>query len=109
MMSAGSAVSESSTAPRTDCSASRFCGGATGPSGMRGGGARPFVVRSGMLTAPPSLGTGSDRTYVLRANSERRHDVPPERERPPRWAAARTVFRSRCGALLLLDHHGLDG
>ena len=28
MISAGSAVSDSSTAPSTDCSASRFCGGA---------------------------------------------------------------------------------
>ena len=50
MMSAGSAVSDSSTAPSTDCSASRFCGGATGPSGMRGAGLWPLVVRSGMLT-----------------------------------------------------------
>src|SRR4051794_10681263 len=31
MISAGSAVSDSRTAPRTDCSASRFCGGVTGP------------------------------------------------------------------------------
>ena len=31
MMSAGSAVSDSSTAPSTDCSASRFWGGAVGP------------------------------------------------------------------------------
>ena len=33
MISAGSAVSDSRTAPSTDCSASRFCGGASGPSG----------------------------------------------------------------------------
>ena len=35
MISAGSAVSDSSTAPSTDCSASRFCGGVTGPSKPR--------------------------------------------------------------------------
>ena len=32
MISAGSAVSDSSTAPSTDCSASRFWGGVTAPS-----------------------------------------------------------------------------
>ena len=50
MMSAGSAVSDSRTAPSTDCSASRFCGGATGPSGIRGAGLWPLplvCVRSG--------------------------------------------------------------
>ena len=50
MISAGSAVSESRTAPRTDCSASMFWGGATGPSGMRGGAEWPLLVRSGMAT-----------------------------------------------------------
>ena len=55
MISAGSAVSDSRTAPRTDCAASRFCGGAIGPSGMRGR-AWPLVVRSGALI-------GADRVY----------------------------------------------
>src|SRR5215216_6201065 len=86
MISAGSAVSERSTAPSTDCSASRFCGGATGPSGTRSAALLP-LVRSGLLTGQPSLGRGSDRTYVLTANSGE--------------------FCLR--GLLLLDHHRLDG
>ena len=48
MISAGSAVSDSRTAPSTDCSASRFCGGVIGPSAARGGRGR-CVVRSGAL------------------------------------------------------------
>ena len=66
MMSAGSAVSDSSTAPRTDCSASRFCGGAIGPSGRRGTALPLEWVRSGMLTGQPSLGSGSDRKFTER-------------------------------------------
>src|SRR5829696_6251652 len=117
MMSAGSAVSESRTAPRTDCSASRFCGGATGPSGMRGGGAWPLVVRSGMLTGQPSLGAGSDRsnrTFVrirdqpATCGNQSRADCR-KRERPPRRAAARVSLLRAAVRLLLLDHHGLDG
>jgi hypothetical protein len=56
MINAGSAVSDSSTAPRTDCSASRFCGGVIGPSSAR---EWPLLyVRSGALMGRPSLGTG---------------------------------------------------
>src|SRR5918998_6361739 len=59
MISAGSAVSDSSTAPRTDCSASRFCGGVVGPSN---GPEWPLVlIRSGALTGRPSLGPGPAR------------------------------------------------
>src|SRR4051794_41686204 len=62
MISAGSAVSDNRTAPRTDCSASRFWGGVSGPSGMRG--APPFWplpwLRSKVVTGRPSLGRGGD-------------------------------------------------
>src|SRR6185437_9293492 len=57
MISAGSAVSDSRTAPSTDCSASRFCGGATGP--------RPFVyplVSACALIGRSSLGCHWGRT-----------------------------------------------
>src|SRR4051812_47293178 len=58
MMRAGSAVSDSSTAPSTDCSASRFWGGGIGPSGMRGR-AWPLVVRSvALIRGRSSLGCG---------------------------------------------------
>src|SRR3954452_5564605 len=58
MISAGSAVSDSSTAPSTDCSASRFCGGATGPSNVRPPPLAKLwpLVRSGALMGRPSLG-----------------------------------------------------
>src|SRR6476660_5211028 len=58
MISAGSAVSESRTAPRTDCSASRFCGGAIGPSyGLPPPLEKAWpLVRSGALMGRPSLG-----------------------------------------------------
>ena len=67
MISAGSAVSDSRTAPSTDCSASRFCGGATGPSGMRGTAVRPLplvCVRSGVLIGAADPRIGRLRTYV---------------------------------------------
>src|SRR5687768_4467898 len=110
MISAGSAVSDSSTAPRTDCSASRFWGGATGPSGMRGGGAWPLLVRSGVLTGEPSLGSGSDRTHVLPATCGNRSArgartrTAASRGGRPAQSSSRAAVR-----LLLLDHHGLDG
>src|SRR5215216_1443879 len=60
MIRAGSAVSDSSTAPSTDCSASRFCGGATGPFEPPRGGpsyGEPWpLVRSGALIGRSSLG-----------------------------------------------------
>ena len=57
MIRAGSAVSDSRTAPRTDCSASRFCGGAIGPPLKP----EPWpFVRSGALIGRPSLGGPSD-------------------------------------------------
>ncbi len=62
MISAGSAVSESSTAPSTDCSASRFWGGAIGapPKGLL------FpLVWVGAVIGRSSLGRLPDRTYVL--------------------------------------------
>src|SRR5215212_9685560 len=97
MMSAGSAVSESSTAPSTDCSASRFCGGAIGPSGTRSGAAWPLLMRSGMLTSRESrlrVGPNIRSCRKLRrvcAGLLRRRDCQPE------------------SALLLLDDHRLDG
>ena len=52
MISAGSAVSDSSTAPRTDCSASRFCGGAA---------AEPPLRWSAIAIGRSSLGRPSER------------------------------------------------
>src|SRR3954470_4937806 len=97
MISAGSAVSDSRTAPSTDCSASRFCGGATGPS--------PFVyplVSAGALIGRSSLGRRPDRTYVLRAWCGVNEEAPGN-------PALRRVVRRTGGRLLLLDDHRLDG
>src|SRR5919198_65098 len=98
MISAGSAVSESSTAPSTDCSASRFCGGAIGPL-------KPWdvcpLVRSGALIGRSSLGRRPvalavpDGPFLLRPQICR--EVVAESGRSP------------CRALLLLDDHRLDG
>ena len=49
MISAGSAVSDSRTAPRTDCSASRFCGGAIGPSEPRAPPPLPWPMAVGAV------------------------------------------------------------
>src|SRR4051794_20777091 len=98
MISAGSAVSDSSTAPSTDCSASRFWGGAIGPP--RAGDPCP-LVRSGALIGRPSLGRRpvalalSDGAFLLRPKICR--EVVAESGRSP------------ARALLLLDDHRLDG
>src|SRR5262245_7406917 len=61
MIRAGSAVSDRRTAPRTDCSASRFWGGAIGPSKPPwrppSEAEEPWpLVRSGALIGRSSLG-----------------------------------------------------
>ena len=60
MISAGSAVSESSTAPSTDCSASRFCGGAIGAAAE--GDAVGLFVWVGAVIGRSSLGSHRERT-----------------------------------------------
>ena len=109
MISAGSAVSDSRTAPSTDCSASRFCGGAIGPSGSRGALPLPWPLRDavgGAHGAAESRLARPDRTYVLPA---RRGVCRTRRERPPRGRPSGGGSARGCGALLLLDDHGLDG
>src|SRR4051794_26718809 len=98
MISAGSAVSESRTAPSTDCSASRFWGGAIGP--LRVGEPCP-LVRSGALIGRASLG----RRPVAPVGSSSPFLHPAEicREVGAKWK------RSPFGPLLLLDDHRLDG
>src|SRR5919199_988877 len=89
MISAGSAVSDRSTAPSTDCSASRFCGGASAPSTPRGW---PLLT-CGALIGRPSLGGPPDEHTF--------------------WFARCAFSRARVAkcdrALLLLDDHRLDG
>src|SRR3954454_7952113 len=105
MIRAGSAVSDSSTAPRTDCSASRFCGGATGPSTPPR--ARPStgelwpLVRSGALMGRSSLG----RRPVAQAGPAGPFLLRPENCRE----VVAKAGRSPSDALLLLDDHRLDG
>src|SRR3954451_2055916 len=106
MISAGSAVSERSTAPSTDCSASRFCGGATGPlkalprAGPSWDEPWPFV-RSGALMGRSSLG----RRPVAQAGCDGPFLLPPQNCRE----VVAESERSPSGALLLLDDHRLDG
>ena len=123
MISVCSAVSDSSTAPRTDCSASRFCGGVTGPSRQ---------ARSGGVAVAVGCGRGAHEA------AESRSRVGPnvrsawnvrrfvrEREGPPeaavRYAAARCGARYFCSTTMVLtvavtpvgdlddDHAGADG
>src|SRR5689334_3236782 len=94
MISAGSAVSDSRTAPSTDCSASRFCGGATGP--------RPFVyplVSACALIGRSSLGCHWGRTA-------REHTFCPL---APRFRGRLCAGKRLVPRLLLLDDHRLDG
>src|SRR5829696_2250947 len=98
MTSAGSAVSESRTAPSTDCSASRFCGGATAP-GAPAPSCPPLkrrvcpLVRSGTVIGRPSLGPGPV--------------APPGVPAPcDRFVAG---LDEGVTGLLLLDDHRLDG
>src|SRR3954447_22491001 len=105
MIRAGSAVSESRTAPRTDCSASRFCGGATGPSKRRpppsSWGELWPLVRSGALIGRPSLGPGP--VAQTRPSG-------PTLLRPQNCREAVTeLARGAAARLLLLDDHRLDG
>ncbi len=62
MISAGSVVSDSSTAPRTDCSASRFWGGA---SGARWKPVVPFVAVIGAGESRRGVGRTHVRTRKL--------------------------------------------
>src|SRR6185295_12562562 len=85
MISAVSAVSDSRTAPSTDCSASRFCGGATGP--------RPFVyplVSACALIGRSSLGCHWGRTA-------REHTFCPLAPRFRGWLRARSLRVSAGG------------
>ena len=117
MISAGSAVSDSRTAPSTDCSASRFCGGATGPSGMRGTGEWPLPlawVRSGSAHAAGGVDPRSARsanTCSLEAHPAtcgRFGSHGAGTTTAARWAAVGKARRARRARLLLLDDHGLD-
>src|SRR5829696_6050278 len=93
MISAGSAVSESRTAPRTDCSASRFCGGAVAVSPLRWSAiAIPAIEsRSGIG------GFGARARKLLRLSAELLR----------RASVARASLD--LAALLLFDDHRLDG
>ena len=72
MISAGSAVSESRTAPRTDCSASRFCGGAVAVSPLRWSAIairRSSLGRPRGLPAPPRARSPRLSAELLRSAS----------------------------------------
>src|SRR3954447_4831156 len=104
MISAGSAVSDSSTAPSTDCSTSRFCGGATGPlKPPRAGPSwdQPWpLVRSGALMGRSSLGRGP----VTQAGSDGPFLLAPQNCRE----VVAEAGRSPPEALLVFDDHRLD-
>ena len=60
MISAGSAVSESSTAPSTDCSASRFWGGAAAAPPLRS------AMAIGVVESRSAIGALGDRASLSR-------------------------------------------
>src|SRR4051812_39720608 len=109
MMSAGRAVSESRTAPSTDCSASRFCGGARGPSNPRWW---PLVMgRSrALMRRAPSLGGGPEasRAPSAKAAHPALNRCDSAQSRHGSAALALASASGRRPELLLLDHHGLD-
>src|SRR3954471_22537157 len=98
MISAGSAVSESRTAPRTDCSASRFCGGAIGaPLKLV-----PWpLARLGALIGRTSLGWPSDEHLFVFRYDRINEEAPA---RPALRRSKRVTLE-----LLLFDDHRLDG
>src|SRR5690242_19794731 len=113
MISAGSAVSESSTAPRTDCSASRFCGGASGPPAKAGG----WPLVGGALIGRTTLSGPSDEHVFCPAHTagfpQSCHRVVTNLRRDVTNAGSGRRSRDCTGGsgarLLLLDDHRLDG
>src|SRR3954469_25018474 len=97
MISAGSVVSDSRTAPSTDCSASRFCGGASGAPVKP----LPLCVGALMRAAESRRAFGRERMFfaLVAALTKKR--------RPVGRRFARAALRLR--GLTLLDDHGLDG
>src|SRR3954470_6480361 len=103
MISAGSVESDSSTAPSTDCSASRFCGGASGAA------LKPLPLWVGALMRAAESRRGCGRTHVRPRYVQRFRRRPPVNDEAPALRAGPSPTSGCREPLLLLDDHGLDG
>src|SRR3954471_19068293 len=82
MISAGSVESDSNTAPSTDCSASRFCGGASGAA------LKPLPLWVGALMRAAESRRGCGRTHVRPRYVQRFRRRPPVNDEAPAFGPA---------------------